>query len=112
MVAGQRLIQTVKAQLSAKDLVWLASYCNDYMGYITTFEEYQEQAYEGGHTLFGQWTHAAFQTEYQQLAQQLNLPKEQRNYDQSTRPPVIPIHELAKRTNHGSLKTAASKGEF
>ncbi|OTG96136.1 neutral/alkaline non-lysosomal ceramidase N-terminal domain-containing protein [Acinetobacter sp. ANC 3832] len=111
-VAGQRLIQTVKAQLSAKDLVWLASYCNDYMGYITTFEEYQEQAYEGGHTLFGQWTHAAFQTEYQQLAQQLNLPKEQRNYDQSTRPPIIPIHELAKRTNHGSLKTAASKGEF
>ena len=86
--------------------VWLASYCNDYMGYITTNEEYQQQGYEGGHTLFGQWTHAAIQFKFQQLARQLNVEKSQRDYDQVNRPATIPQHEIDQRTNHGSLKTA------
>lgn len=30
-------------------------YANDYAGYLTTPEEYQVQAYEGGFTLFGRW---------------------------------------------------------
>jgi neutral ceramidase len=29
---------------------------NDYMGYLTTPEEYEMQHYEGGHTVFGTWT--------------------------------------------------------
>ena len=29
---------------------------NDYMGYLTTPEEYQMQHYEGGHTVYGMWT--------------------------------------------------------
>ena len=94
-VAGARLVQTVKQQLSTSvDQVWLASYCNDYMGYITTYEEYQQQAYEGGHTLYGQWTHAAFQTVYQQLAQQFSIPQEQRHYDAVTRPKDVIKAEL------------------
>ena len=110
-VAGARLIQTVQNKLQQMDKtkpddVWLVSYCNDYMGYITTYEEYQQQAYEGGHTLFGQWTHAAFQTQYQQLAEQFNLPAEQRQYDSLTRPQEVPQDELEKRTNHSNTKTA------
>ncbi|MBW3561686.1 MAG: neutral/alkaline non-lysosomal ceramidase N-terminal domain-containing protein [Actinobacteria bacterium] len=29
---------------------------NDFVGYFTTQEEYNQQHYEGGHTVFGQWT--------------------------------------------------------
>ncbi|OTG84681.1 neutral/alkaline non-lysosomal ceramidase N-terminal domain-containing protein [Acinetobacter sp. ANC 4648] len=112
-IAGQRVMKTVQKIVALnpniKD-VWLSSYCNDYMGYITTFEEYQQQAYEGGHTLFGQWTLSAVQFKFQQLAQQLCIAKDLREYDQSTRPKPIPKQELAKRTNHGNVKTAASQG--
>ena len=110
-MAGQRLVTTVTAILQPHgiDQVLLCSYCNDYMGYVTTFEEYQQQAYEGGHTLFGQWTLAAFQTGFSQLAKQLVQPVAQRNYDQQTRPTPVPEHELALRTNHGNLKTAVQQ---
>ncbi|RLZ11056.1 ceramidase [Acinetobacter sp. 2JN-4] len=117
-IAGQRVIHTVKQVLADQpeiDRVWLSSYCNDYMGYVTTYEEYQEQAYEGGHTLFGQWTLAACQSKFKHLAEQLLQRKHKRNddqgYDQTTRPKPIPEQELAKRTNHGNLKTAVGQGE-
>ncbi|MFK4048575.1 neutral/alkaline non-lysosomal ceramidase N-terminal domain-containing protein [Acinetobacter venetianus] len=113
-IAGQRVMETVKQQLIGKssiDRVWFASYCNDYMGYVTTYEEYQQQAYEGGHTLFGQWTLAACQSKFKLFAEQLLLDKKYRDYDQATRPKLIPLQELAKRTNHGNLKTAVSQGE-
>ena len=113
-IAGQRVVTTVKQTLATQtsiEKVWFASYCNDYMGYVTTYEEYQVQAYEGGHTLFGQWTLAACQSKFQGLAEQLLLEKDKRHYDEMTRPPHIPAQELAKRTNHGNLKTAVSQGE-
>lgn len=107
--SAQRVIQTVYQSVQGNQSVskvWLASYCNDYMGYITTNEEYQQQAYEGGHTLYGQWTLAAFQYKFQGLAQQINLEKSMRSYDQSTRPAQIPQHEIDLRTNFGSIKKA------
>ncbi|XID74489.1 neutral/alkaline non-lysosomal ceramidase N-terminal domain-containing protein [Alkanindiges sp. WGS2144] len=108
--AGKRLVDTVRPVLQAQGIeqVLLCSYCNDYMGYITTYEEYQEQAYEGGHTLFGQWTLAAFQTCFEQLAKEFVKPEQQREHDQHTQPPIVPKHELALRTNTGNLKTAVS----
>ncbi|WP_434279628.1 neutral/alkaline non-lysosomal ceramidase N-terminal domain-containing protein [Acinetobacter sp. CE-15] len=112
-IAGQRIADTVKETLVAQtsmERVWLASYCNDYMGYVTTYEEYQEQAYEGGHTLFGQWTLAACQSKFRGLTEQLLLEKNKRHYDQTTRPQQISEEELSKRTNHGNLKTATSQG--
>lgn len=113
-IAGQRVVDTVKQTLATQasiERVWLASYCNDYMGYVTTYEEYQQQAYEGGHTLFGQWTLAACQSKFKLLAEQLLRDKNQRSYDQTTRPKPIPEQELAKRTNHGNVKTAISQGD-
>jgi neutral ceramidase len=113
-IAGQRVVETVQQVfLNQSDIerVWLASYCNDYMGYVTTYEEYQQQAYEGGHTLFGQWTLAACQSKFKDLAKQLLLEKNKRHYDEITRPQPIPENELAKRSNHGNLKTAVSQGE-
>lgn len=99
--AGRRLIDTVAKRLAPRGIeqVLICTYCNDYMGYVTTHEEYQEQAYEGGHTVFGQWTLAAFQTEFARLADELCKPEGERRQDRVTRPVPPPAHELALRSN-------------
>ncbi len=100
-IAGKRVLETVKARLQKRGIehVLICTYCNDYMGYVTTQEEYQEQAYEGGHTLFGQWTLAAFQTEFAKLADEMLKPHAERKHDRVTRPLPVPEHELALRSN-------------
>jgi neutral ceramidase len=99
-VAGQRVVQAVREALQPAGVqqVLICTYCNDYMGYVTTYEEYQEQAYEGGHTIFGQWTLAAFQTQFAGLARELLKPNPERSYDRTTRPQAAPADELALRT--------------
>lgn len=111
--SGRRVMQTVAKSLQGLDVsqIWFASYCNDYMGYVTTFEEYQQQAYEGGHTLYGQWTLSAFQMQFQRLAQQLSLPSEQRQIS-ARLPPEVPLAELEQRTNHGKINTAVRHKEM
>ncbi|HLR17175.1 MAG TPA: neutral/alkaline non-lysosomal ceramidase N-terminal domain-containing protein [Alcanivoracaceae bacterium] len=100
-VAGRRLLAAIAKQLPTdeNERHVICTYCNEYMGYVTTYEEYQEQAYEGGHTVYGQWTLAAFQTCYSALAKALNAPVEERQYDQQTRPPAVPVEELRARSN-------------
>src|SRR5262249_30588277 len=90
--AGARLIQSVAELLEPQGVhqVLICTYANDYMGYVTTNEEYQEQCYEGGHTIFGQWTLAAFQTRVTALARELLKPEAERQHDRTTRPPQIP----------------------
>ncbi len=100
-IAGRRLVDTVADVLgpSGIDDVLICTYSNDYMGYVTTHEEYQEQAYEGGNTIFGQWTLAVFQTQFEELASQLALAPPDRTHDRNTRPEPVPADELASRTN-------------
>ncbi len=72
-MSGRRIRQTVKAAMGdGVQHVVIAGYSNGYAGYVTTFEEYQTQQYEGGHTLFGPWTLAAYQQEYARLASSLS----------------------------------------
>ena len=99
--AGARLTQSVGEILQSGEVrqVLICTYANDYMGYVTTNEEYQEQCYEGGHTIFGQWTLAAFQTRLTTLARQLLKPAGERQHDRDTRPPPVPPDELAKRAD-------------
>jgi hypothetical protein len=54
---GRRFEDAVRSQLPSgvKEPV-VVGLANDYMGYLTTPEEYQMQHYEGGHTVFGIWT--------------------------------------------------------
>ena len=54
---GRRFEEAVRPQLppGVRDPV-VVGLANDYMGYLTTPEEYQMQHYEGGHTVFGLWT--------------------------------------------------------
>lgn len=98
-VAGKRLRQTVLDTLSSRGIteVVISTYANGYCGYITTYEEYQAQCYEGGHTPFGQWTLAAFQTKFKELAQQLLKKPEDRQVDHSITPVEFTEEELSKR---------------
>ncbi|HWC36187.1 MAG TPA: neutral/alkaline ceramidase [Mycobacteriales bacterium] len=56
IVAGLRMRREVAAVVGADlDDVLVAGYSNAYIHYVTTPEEYDEQRYEGGSTLFGRW---------------------------------------------------------
>lgn len=68
-MAGRRLRKALEAVLECS--VILTGPANAYAGYCVTFEEYQEQKYEGAHTLFGPHTLIALIGEMQQLAQSL-----------------------------------------
>jgi neutral ceramidase len=100
-VAGRRLVASVAPVLEGRGVrrVLICTYCNDYMGYTTTREEYAEQCYEGGHTVFGQWQLAAFQTRFVALARELLVPDTSRSHDRTTRPKPPPAAELALRSD-------------
>ncbi|MFO0747217.1 MAG: neutral/alkaline non-lysosomal ceramidase N-terminal domain-containing protein [Myxococcota bacterium] len=70
-VAGRRLRATVRAALPGVEHVVVSPYASAYVGYLTTFEEYQVQHYEAGYTLFGPHTLAALRSEVTALAGQL-----------------------------------------
>lgn len=69
-VAGRRLRDTVGERMPGTEMVVIAGYANGYTGYVTTPEEYIEQGYEGGSTLFGRWTLGAWQTVLEDVAGQ------------------------------------------
>lgn len=87
-IAGQRLKKSIEEVLigSGYDEVILCPYSNAYAAYITTYEEYQVQEYEGGHTVFGEYSLAALQTEMEKLAVEMLKPKGQRNLNQDIVP--------------------------
>lgn len=70
-VSGRRLRQTVKDALPGVEHVVVTTYASAYVGYLTTFEEYQVQHYEAGYTLFGAHSLGALRTEVRALAGQL-----------------------------------------
>jgi len=80
-IAGQRLKKSLEEILLGNGYteVILSPYSNAYAAYITTFEEYQVQNYEGGHNVFGEWSLAALQTEFEKLAVEMLKPKAERN---------------------------------
>jgi neutral ceramidase len=72
-MAGRRLREHVRAALIDAGLgentqVIIASDANSYTHYITTPEEYRMQRYEGGSTIYGINTLAAYMQEYTKLA--------------------------------------------
>lgn len=99
-VASYRLKETILNILKKRGIkkVLLSSYANAYCGYVTTFEEYQCQLYEGGHTVFGEWTLAAFQTKFKELALQMLKKPDERTIDKSVVPIEFTQEELSKRS--------------
>ncbi|GJT70776.1 neutral ceramidase 2-like protein [Tanacetum coccineum] len=75
-MAGRRLRQAVKEVMTSgnKDSnvhVVIAGLTNTYSQYVTTFEEYQIQRYEGASTLYGPHTLNAYIQEFKKLASSL-----------------------------------------
>lgn len=81
--------------------VVVSSYANAYFGYCTTYDEYQEQLYEGGHTTFGNRTHDAFRTEYRQLLRECLKAPAQRQLisvdDKQFAPATLAMRTFAQR---------------
>jgi neutral ceramidase len=72
-VAGRRIRGTVARALAASGVsqVEVLGYANAYAGYLTTPEEYDEQAYEGAATLFGRASLPAVCTRLRAVARDL-----------------------------------------
>ncbi|MGD9648317.1 MAG: neutral/alkaline non-lysosomal ceramidase C-terminal domain-containing protein, partial [Pirellulales bacterium] len=71
-MSGRRFRDAVGKELGVEPrYVVVAGYSNDFAGYVTTWHEYQLQQYEGGHTLFGPWSEAAYRQEFVRLAHAL-----------------------------------------
>ncbi|MFT4705278.1 MAG: neutral ceramidase [Bradymonadia bacterium] len=69
--AGRRIATLVQDTTGARDVV-VAGYANDYSAYLTTPEEYDVQAYEGGSTYFGRASLAGFLTAFERVAHTLD----------------------------------------
>ncbi|MAZ47022.1 MAG: hypothetical protein CME65_00575 [Halobacteriovoraceae bacterium] len=54
-MASRRLKSVVKKLHPEVKSVTINGYCYSYMGYLLTPEEYENQLYEGGHSVFGKW---------------------------------------------------------
>jgi neutral ceramidase len=72
-MSGRRIKETLSQQLPQNENhpIVLSALANAYVQYLTTYEEYQLQRYEGASTLFGPWTLAAVQQQYARLAKSL-----------------------------------------
>jgi neutral ceramidase len=98
--AGARLKKSILEKLSQRGVidVIITSNANDYIGYTTTFEEYQFPTYERGMTFFGQYTLAALQTCFNKVAESLLLPNLQRKHNTKVQPPDFSEAELKARS--------------
>ncbi|XP_061665839.1 neutral ceramidase isoform X2 [Syngnathoides biaculeatus] len=72
-MAGRRLRETVERELQSEGGFWdvdvvIAGLSNVYTHYITTYEEYQVQRYEGASTIFGPHTLGAYLLKFGELA--------------------------------------------
>ncbi|KAF3703995.1 Neutral ceramidase [Channa argus] len=72
-MSGRRLRETVKQELESEGTfrdteVVIAGLSNVYTHYITTYEEYQVQRYEGASTIYGPHTLSAYLQKYRGLA--------------------------------------------
>jgi len=104
-IAGKRLRQTILEVLQQRGIsdVILCPYANSYSGYITTREEYHAQQYEGGHTIFGKWTLAAYQMQYERLAQEMLKPEAERQ-PLGVAPFVLPAEKYWHRFADDSIQ--------
>lgn len=99
-IAGKRLEDSLLEVLADRGVteVVCSTYTNSYCGYITTYEEYQLQLYEAGHTVFGMHFLGAIQTKFKQLALELLKPQNERNVMEDGRPTQFSEEELALRS--------------
>ncbi|XP_030474219.2 neutral ceramidase 2-like isoform X1 [Syzygium oleosum] len=118
-MAGRRLRDAIKMVLASRAdefdsnvHVVIAGLSNTYSQYVTTFEEYQVQRYEGASTLYGPHTHSAYIQEFKKLIEALitdrtiepgPLPPDLLDKQISLLPPVI-LDATPPGVNFGDIK--------
>lgn len=104
-IGGKRIEKTVLNILKERGVehVIVCPYANSYAGYITTPEEYRMQCYEGGHTLYGQWTLPAYQTKFELLAQEL-LKNEKERQSIGVPPYLLGLEQIWHRFEDESIQ--------
>lgn len=74
--AGRRMAERVSSEFAIANNeikhAWVAGNSNGYFGYTTTPEEYSRQNYEGGHTLYGQYSTPYLTAQLGKLAKDIN----------------------------------------
>ena len=101
-MAGRRIQRSLLEALRPHGVeqIVIAGYANGYASYLTTWEEYQAQCYEGSSTLFGQWSLGAFQTHFDRVAARLVTPLTERPTDIGPAWPRPTDHELEARMHY------------
>ena len=66
---SQKVMETTRGSEDTK--IMLAGLSNVYTHYITTYEEYQKQRYEGASTIYGPHTLRAYLQQYAYLTEKL-----------------------------------------
>jgi neutral ceramidase len=95
ITAGLRMRREVASIVGAElDDVLVAGYSNAYIHYVTTPEEYEEQRYEGGSTLFGRWEAPALTQIAVQLATAM---RDKTTIGRGTPPPDLSHGQKATR---------------
>jgi neutral ceramidase len=67
-IAGRRIADVIRARLDGVSHLLVNGCANAYTSYVTTYEEYALQLYEGASTHFGPHTCGAYQTAFDELA--------------------------------------------
>lgn len=78
--------------------VVIAGLSNSYSGYVTTFEEYNYQRYEGASTIYGPFTLDAYIQEFERLAIRMVGRKQEfpvMGHDPDIPPPDFTAHLLS-----------------
>jgi neutral ceramidase len=91
--------------------VLVAGYSNGYIHYVTTPEEYEDQQYEGGSTLFGRWELPALQQTVATLATAMRdgrpvdpgLPTKDLSARHAKKRPKVITDALAPRSSFGQV---------
>uniref|UniRef100_S4R5F4 Neutral ceramidase n=1 Tax=Petromyzon marinus TaxID=7757 RepID=S4R5F4_PETMA len=95
-MSGRRLREAVKKELQRNEFfqsvdVMISGLSNVYTHYVTTFEEYQIQRYEGASTIYGPHTLAAYVQLYSGLARAIANT----TVEEARRKPSTPSYRLA-----------------
>lgn len=105
--AGRRISDAVQLEFENAGVhvnsTWVASVSNGYFGYTTTPEEYSNQNYEGGHTLYGKNSTPYLAAQLQQLAKD--------HLTSGKVAEMLPTWEYQVKTNEFVAKDQAAEGQ-